>query len=345
MARVCLSLPACSVILNLIRAAVVLVAVSCRSANLPLWTPGQSSEPPLAVQCIRDIDYDDAVQCQPFRHQLDLFVPKGVKDFPVVVLFQGGGWMIGDNRCCGLYSSIGEFLASHGIAAVLPNYRQSPGVKHPAHVKDVARAVAWTHAHVSQYGGRVDQLFLLGHSAGGHLVALVAADDRYLKDEGLSTADIKGVIAVSGVYHIPPGKLDVRVGGNDPLSLRFDEVAPVRGDNPSPLAVGSGMRLKLNPFGPVFGNDPETREDASPIAHVHPGMPPFLLFNAERDLPMLPEMGEEFQLVLRQCGCEAELIRVPGRNHNSVMFMAIEDGDPVGRGILQFVRRHCAPAP
>ena len=91
----------------------------------------------------------------------------------------------------------------------------------------------------------VDEIELNHLSAEGADPGLVCTDERYLKGEGLSTSDIKGVMTVSGVYHIPPGKLDVRVGGNGPLSLRFDEVAPVRGDNPSPLAVGSGVSLAM----------------------------------------------------------------------------------------------------
>lgn len=57
---------------------------------------------------------------------------------------------MGDNRCSGLYSSVGEFLASRGIGAVMPNYRLAPWVKHPDHVQDVARALAWTHALVKE---------------------------------------------------------------------------------------------------------------------------------------------------------------------------------------------------
>src|SRR5262249_46346472 len=151
---------------------------------------------------IRDLAYYDGPDADPYRHRLDLFLPKGRKGFPVVVLVHGGAWIVGDNRCCGLYSSVGEFLASQGIGAVLPNYRLSPQVKHPEHIHDVARAFGWTRNHISEYGGCPDKLFLAGHSAGGHLVALLATDEKYLKAQGLRTADIKGVIAVSGVYRI-----------------------------------------------------------------------------------------------------------------------------------------------
>src|SRR5207245_1238220 len=97
------------------------------------------------------------------------------------------------------------------------------------HVKDVARAFAWARKHIADYGGRPDQLFLLGHSAGGHLVSLLATDDKYLRAEGLEVTDVRGVIAVSGVYHLPPGDLSVRLGGANALALSLDEMAPLRG--------------------------------------------------------------------------------------------------------------------
>ncbi len=115
----------------------------------------------------------------------------------------------------------------------------------------------------------------------------------------MSSAAIKGVIAVSGVYRIPPGKLDLNLGGSDPHGFRFDEIAPFRGDHSTPLVARSGVPFRLNVFGAAFGDDPETRADASPITHVRPGLPPFLIFNAERDLPTLTLMAEEFDQALR----------------------------------------------
>jgi acetyl esterase/lipase len=322
----------------------MLAVPACRAMDVPIWGPGRAPDARYEVERFTDIAYCTETADEPWRHQLDLYVPKGARDYPVVVFVHGGAWMIGDNRCCGLYSSIGEFFASHGIAAVLPNYRLSPGSRHPDHVRDVARAVAWTHAHIRGHGGRADQMFLAGHSAGGHLVTLLATDEHYLKAVGLSTADIRGVISVSGVYHIPAGKVDVQLGGTDPQSFRFDQIAPFRIDSgvgPTALTAG-GIPMQVNVYGPVFGNNPETREEASPINHVRRGLPPFVMFRAERDLPTLAEMADEFHQALRDHGCDAELVRVAGRNHNSIMFMASDPDDPVGRAMLDFIRRRLA---
>jgi acetyl esterase/lipase len=324
-------------------ACLLLAAPACRVTDLPIWRLDASSQCPDKFHRVRDIDYDSEPAADPIRHQLDVYLPVGVKDFPVVMFVHGGAWMAGDNRCCGLYSSVGEFLASHGIGAVLPNYRLSPGVKHPEHIKDVAKAFAWTKAHIGEFGGRCDQLFVAGHSAGGHLVSLLATDEQYLKALGLSTADIRGVIALSGVYRIPGGKLDLRIGGSDAMSFRLDEVAPFRRESsPGPAArADSGIPLRLNVYGSVFGNDSDEREDASPIAHVRRGLPPFLIVTAEHDLPTLTQTAEEFYAALRTNGGKAQLVRAAGRNHSSIMFMAVQEGDAVGNGMVEFVRSAC----
>jgi acetyl esterase/lipase len=315
---------------------------ACLLLKMPIWSPPSSPNTALEVERIRAIAYDDGPRSDRcHRRRLDLFLPRGLKDFPVVVLVHGGVWMLGDNCCCGLYSSVGEFLASQGIGAVLPDYRQSPWVKHPAHIKDVARAIAWTHAHIAEYGGRPDQLFLAGHSAGGHLVALLATDETWLQAEGLATTNIKGVIAVSGVYHIPPAPTRYCLGGSSPLAFRLGQVAPLRGDSSPKAAVWPGLLLRVNVFGPAFGDDSQVRAAASPLNHVRPGLPPFLLFSAEQDLPTLAGMAEEFHHALVEKGCESRLVLVEKRNHNSIIFQAIQPTDPVGGAMVAFIRQHC----
>jgi len=338
--------PADPILLRSITVAIVLLAIpSCRVTDLALWNAPQAvKDGPFKVEHIRAVSYCNTPDAFAHRHQLDLFLPKGQKSYPVVVLIHGGAWILGDNRSCGLYSAVGEFLASQGVGTVLPNYRLSPGVKHPEHIKDVAKAFAWTRQHIADYGGSPDKIFVAGHSAGAHLAALLATDDRYLKSEGLTTESIKGVIAVSGVYRIPPGKMKTTFGGAGANAFRFDEILPLRGvSGPgTPGTAFAGFPLRLNVFGPAFGDDPTVRADASPVNHVHPGLPPFLIFSAERDLPLLPAMAEEFCKALIANGCDARLITVKNRNHSAVMCHAIEPDDPVARAMLDFIRKHAA---
>jgi acetyl esterase/lipase len=288
-----------------------------------LTAPASSAEPERVKYEVRemlDVPYYQGKRIDSAWHRLDLFVPKGKKDFPVVVLVHGGAWMYGDKSVMGLYSAVGRFLAENGVGAVLPNYRLSPWVKHPEHVKDVARAFAWTHKHLPEYGGDPEQLFVGGHSAGGHLAALLATDETYLKAEGLSRKAVRGVIPISGVYRIP-----------DKLKLDLGQL----GGNP-----GLKVELGFNPFDLVFGKDPKVRMNASPCCHVCADLPPFLIVFAENDLPLLPEMAEEFTLLLQESKCDVELMKVKDRRHSDVMFNATSSDDPVGKAMLDFVAKH-----
>jgi acetyl esterase/lipase len=280
-----------------------------------------------AVDIHRNLRYYQGDEADAVRHQLDVYVPRDQKDFPVVFLVHGGAWMIGDKSFFGTYSAVGKFFAEQGIGAVLPNYRLSPGVKHPEHVKDVARAFAWTVKNIERYGGRPDQIVLCGHSAGAHLVSLLATDETYLKAEGLDTVSIKGVMAVSGVY---------RILANDPEVTLQDDKAR---DGTKPEGNGPEVRFHMNLFAPVFGTDPKVRADASPINHIHKGLPPFLIFHADNDLTGFAEMAEEFDKALKDTGCTSERMGIKDRSHISVMTKATKPDDPVAEAMLAFVRK------
>ena len=88
-----------------------------------------------------NIAYRTDKDADPERHLLDVYVPKGKKDFPVVLFVHGGSWKSGNKN---LYAPLGQSLAADGIGCVICNYRLSPAVQHPAHVEDVAKAFAWT---------------------------------------------------------------------------------------------------------------------------------------------------------------------------------------------------------
>jgi acetyl esterase/lipase len=297
------------------------VVITAVPAAEPAGGKSAQSEKTYEVRELSDLAYVEGKGADLIRHKLDLFLPRDKKDFPVVILIHGGCWMFGDKSSAGLYSAVGRCLAGRGVGVVLPNYRLSPWVKHPEHVKDVARAFAWTHKNIANYSGDPDRLFIAGHSAGGHLAALLATDEQYLKAEGLSRKNIRGVIALSGVYRIPD---------------KLEFMALTDG------GLGAKVELKTNPFDFVFGKDPKGREAASPICHVCAGLPPFLICYAATDLPLLPEMAEEFAKALKEKKCDVELRKVEDRNHNNIMFRATSADDPVARAILDFIAKHTA---
>jgi acetyl esterase/lipase len=255
------------------------------------------------VEKVKDVLYCEDDTETASRHKLDLFLPQGCENFPVLIFVHGGGWRHGDKGFLGIYAKLGESLARDGIGVAVPNYRLSPKVQHPEHVKDVARAFAWVQRNIRKYHGDPDRLFVCGHSAGGHLCALLATDDRYLRAEGLSRSAIKGVIPMSGVYKIPD------------TSWLFNQA-----------------------FGPAL----ESRKDASPLEHVQAGLPPFLVIYADNELPYCgKDDAEAFVQALRAKQCKVRSVEVSERTHMSLIVNASKDRDPVGEACRSFIDECC----
>jgi acetyl esterase/lipase len=185
-----------------IRVCVVLLALVLPTR--PAWTADEAKAPKTGgsfeVEVHKDISYVDGKDADE-RQKLDLYLPKGAKDYPTLFFIHGGAWTGGSRSG---FDRIGRTFARNGVAFVSTGYRLSPKVKHPAHIQDVAKGFAWTVANIGKYGGNADAIFVSGHSAGGHLAALLATDDDYLKAEKLSLKNIKGAIPVSGVFVVSP---------------------------------------------------------------------------------------------------------------------------------------------
>jgi dipeptidyl aminopeptidase/acylaminoacyl peptidase len=270
----------------------ILAVVPARAAD----RPAPPAAPAGDVEEVKDLAYYDGKDADPEKHRLDLYLPKGRKDFPVLFFVHGGAWRSGDKR---QYAPLGRLFARQGLGTVIINYRLSPKVQFPAHIQDVARAFGWTHANISKYGGRPDEIVISGHSAGGHLVALLATDESYLKAEKLSRADIRAVVALSGVYLILP-----------------------------PL------------FRSVFGKDDAAYKSASPLQHVGPGEPPFLIVYADRDFPTCGTVSERMCRALKDCKCDAASREIKDRDHISIIRRMAQADDPATQALLDFVARH-----
>jgi acetyl esterase/lipase len=319
-----------------------LLALALGAGLVALPSPARAAAPPASgLREAFDIPYVEGGEA---RQTLDVFAPRGARRAPVVLFIHGGTWMFGDKNFFGRYRSAGRFLARHGVVAVLANYRLSPRVKHPGHVKDVARAFAWVRAHVAEYGGDPDRIVLCGHSAGGHLVALLATDESYLKDPALKLTDrdrraLRGVIGVCGVYRIPGPAEFKRMAGDIVANL----VGPEDGaTGMKALAAPALLRLglALNPFRMVFGGNRDVRVKASPLSHVRKGLPPFLIISADWEVPDLVRMAVDFTRALREAGNEAEWRRIRGTRHNTIVFSLNDAGNPTARAMLDFIA-HC----
>ncbi len=259
------------------------------NVNLPADPPS----PGVAVQ--PGIAYTEGAPADAEKHKLDLYLPRDKKDFPVLIFVHGGSWRTGDRS---IYGALGDRFAREGIAVAIPSYRLMPRNPHPAQIEDLAAAFNWVYRNIAQRGGDPARIYLLGHSAGAHLAALLALDENYLGKFDLPRSSIRGVISISGIYDV--SKLDTFL-----------------------TAAGAG--------------EPDARHDASPVAHAHSGAPRFTIAYCQWDYFGLPKQARDFTLTLRKNFVGAQLLYVPGENHISEVVSLAADRSLLADTILNVV--------
>ncbi|OGG46234.1 MAG: hypothetical protein A3F84_19650 [Candidatus Handelsmanbacteria bacterium RIFCSPLOWO2_12_FULL_64_10] len=163
----------------------------------------------LQVAVTENVAYHDADKR---LNVLDLYLPEDGKGFPTLMWIHGGGWTTGDKDG---YADLGRRFAEAGIGVAMIDYRLSPAVRHPDHVEDCARAFAWLHANIRKRGGDPARLFVGGHSAGGHLAALLTLDGAYLDELKVPEGAIKAAIFMSAPYEIRPNRVYEAAFGKD----------------------------------------------------------------------------------------------------------------------------------
>ena len=139
------------------------------------------------------------------RQQLDVYQPASssetTKGRPVVIFFYGGAWQEGSRSD---YLFVAEALTQRGYVVVIPDYRVYPEVMYPDFLNDGAAAVAWTSTNIERFGGDRARLFLMGHSAGAHIAAMLALDQSYLAAQKVPLTSIRGLIGLAGPYDFLP---------------------------------------------------------------------------------------------------------------------------------------------
>jgi len=270
-------------------------------------TPSLAQETFKDIRIFKEIPYTVIKDVDPNFTSLDIYTPLRGEHFPVIVFIHGGTWVLGDKGR--LNEKIKSFVKANYVYISI-NYRLSPGVQHPLHAIDVAKAVTWIYEHISDHSGDPLNIFLLGHSAGGHLSALIALDDHYLKNLGFSNEIIRGIIGLdSAAYHLPT--LIQSEPENDYL------------------------------FEMAFGNNSDIWEKASPINYVEKiqSAPPFLLIYAgDREVSKVVNLA--FFDALRKSEHEVDLYYSPDKNHVSIERDLGKSGDITIEIIFQFIHKH-----
>jgi arylformamidase len=277
-------------------------------------TPQQSTAPSPSTASYEqklNIPYAEISGVDKDLLSLDIYSPatpiKG--GAPVVIMVHGGGWRAGDKASGAVGREKAAFFTSQGYVYVSVNYRLSPAVKHPTHAEDVARAIAWVAKNIKSYGGNPANISLMGHSAGAHLAALVATNEKYLSEVGESPDVLKGVILLDTAGY---------------------DIARNMGE----LSEG---RINRAIYENAFGKDPVVWAEASPITYAKPGkkLPRFIVFYTDRKSS--GPLSRDFAAAIRKAGAPATAVLAKGKTHSTLNHDIGKPDDGPSKLILEFL--------
>jgi alpha-L-fucosidase 2 len=214
--------------------------------------------------------------------KLDANIPDGTGPFPIAILIHGGGWATGDKA--GVYHIPTDALTRANFTWFSINYRMAPQFLWPDCFEDTKTAIRWVKAHAAEYKGDPHRIALLGYSAGGHLACLAAtmADD---------STRVQAVVGIS-----------------PPTDLEFDLVQR--------NGLSSSLQHLLNRPQKVTDESRKLLHEMSPINHIHPGLPPFLLVQGDKDKSVPYPASLNFQAKLKANGVPCDFLTIKGAPHN-----------------------------
>lgn len=214
------------------------------------------------VKVAKSIDYGSSGLV---GNQLNVYYPKAKKDLDVLIFIHGGSWFEGRKE---IYWWLGRNFARKDVVSVIINYPLAPQAKFREMGQACAMAVKWVYDHIDQYGGNKDRIFVMGHSAGGHLAELINADPQYFKGLNM-TNPIKGVVL------------------NDAFGLDMDEYLTV-----------ADRDDRYREFLMTFTEDREQWKLGSPISYVNQVKNPHLLLYGDRTYEAIQLQTQRFYKLL-----------------------------------------------
>jgi acetyl esterase/lipase len=237
--------------------------------------------------------------------KLDIFgskVTTGKKD--VFIFLYGGGWSKGRKS---LYKFFGKRMARKGIIGVVMDYPLSPKANYKDMAIASAKAVKWVKENISTYGGDPDRVFISGHSAGGHLAALISVREKYFESLGMKDP-VKGVILIDAA-------------GLDMNKYLTDQEA-------------KGKARYLD----TFTKDHAQWKEASPIYHLHKEVPPMLIFVAGKTYPSIKDSNERFVKKLAEDSIIFDYKVLKRKHHIPIIFQLYNINNPMYNEIISFMK-------
>ena len=263
-----------------------------------------------AENVVRDIPYDASRHS---RHVLDVFAPTSAANLPVVFWIHGGGWQTGDKTSV---QRKPEAFTRKGFVFVSTGYRLLPEVDMETIVRDIAKSIRWVHENIKKHGGDPQRIFVMGHSAGAQLAALICTDHRYLAAENVPVSALKGCVPVDGdTFDVPA----------------IIETAETRRRVHGLPQTTSGHRVK-------FGNDPVKHKNFSAVTHVAKGkgIPPFLILHVAGH-PDNNAQAQRLAAVLKDASVPVRNFGAKDTDHNRINANLGLADDPSTVALFEFL--------
>ena len=219
-------------------------------------------------------------------------LPAARKGAPIQVFIHGGYWHRLDKSD---FSYVARGFAPSGAAVVVINYALMPTVSMDELVQQCRASIAWVYRHAASFGGDRNRIFLSGHSAGGHLVAMLMATEW--SAFGAPADVVKGGCGISGLYDLEPIRLSYL---NDILKLT-----------------------------------PEDVQRNSPVRLSAPRAGSLLLAVGEREGPEYFRQTDELASAWQKQGFTAQVMRLPGEDHFSIAAKLGDPASTLSRAILR----------
>lgn len=235
----------------------------------------------LHTQRTKNIPYTEAHGDLPEK-SLNVFAPKNANQAPVLIFIHGGSWNSGRKE---IYDFMGNRLAAKGVVSVIIDYPLAPAYQLPAMEKASALAIQWVKDNIASYGGNPANMYVSGHSAGGHLAALVAVKDESWKELGM-TNPLKGAIL------------------NDPAGLDWYWFLTERKE-----------KYNAEDNYDAFTSDPAIWKAYSPIYFLDEKEIPLLILEGERTYPGIKLTVERFRNSATEKGINLEYSLYPKAKH------------------------------
>ncbi|NDE11069.1 MAG: alpha/beta hydrolase [Chitinophagia bacterium] len=260
------------------------------------------------VNRTKDITYLKADSTRNIAEQkLNVFAPrKKGKSKDVFIFVYGGTWNSGHKS---LYNFLGNRMARKNVVTVILDYPKSPAATYDLMAEDVAKSVKWVKDNIENYGGDPNKIYISGHSAGGHLSALISVRNDYFDKLGIVNP-IKGTILIDAA-------------GIDMYSYMMESKFP-----------------EGNTFINTFTNNPVAWKDASPIYHLNKAIPPMLIYVGEKTYPSISKGNDLLVSELHKLNRDPIFYNLKGKKHKPMITQFLNSYNHRYKEIKDFMRKN-----